>query len=194
MSNRHLLPNLTDQYQQRQLRAYIQGVEASLKNLPGSNPLISAEYQLQELANCTNELNNTLKLVGHVSPFLDVNFLTNEGKTNVPALDQHYLAVVGQQLIKDYYAYRETATNLSGRIKNLFAVFDQAKLNPTEENLAGVLAEATFIHGEYVGWVESFLRTIGAATRDIINHLNMHRNPVDAIPYPFPDHTEVAIA
>ena len=97
MSNRHLLPNLTDQHQQRQLRAYIQGVEASLKNLPGSNPLISAEYQLQELANCTNELNNTLKLVGHVSPFLDVNFLTNEGKTNVPALDQHYLAVVGQQ-------------------------------------------------------------------------------------------------
>ena len=60
--------------------------------------------------------------------------------------------------------------------------------------MAGVLAEATFIHGEYVEWVESFLRTIGAATRDIINHLNMHRNPVDAIPYPFPEHTEVAIA
>jgi hypothetical protein len=194
MSNRHLLPNLTDQHQQRQLRAYIQGVEASLKNLPGSNPLLAAEYQLQELANCTNELNNTLKLVGHVSPFLDVNFLTTEGKTNVAALDQHYLAVIGQQLIKDYYSYRDTASKLSARIKNLFILFDQVKLSPTDENLAGVLAEATFIHGEYVEWVESFLRTIGAATRDIINHLNLYRNPIDTIPYPFPDHTEVVIA
>ncbi len=194
MSNRHLLPNLSDQQQQRQLRLYIQSVEASMKNLPGSNPLINAELQLQELANCTVELNNTLRMVGLVNPFLDINFLTQEGKTNVAALDQHYLATIGRQLIADYHAYRTTASNLSGRIKNLFSVFETAKLNPTEENLANVLAEATFIHGEYVEWAESFLRTIGASTRDIINHLNMYRSPTDQIAHPFPEYSEVAIA
>lgn len=194
MSNHHLLPNLSDQHQQRQLRLYIQSVEASMKNLPGANPLVNAELQLQELANCTVELNNTLRMVGLVSPFLDINFLTQEGKTNVAALDQHYLATIGQQLIADYHAYRTAASNLGGRIKNLFSVFETAKLNPTEENLANVLAEATFIHGEYVEWVESFLRTIGASTRDIINHLNMYRSPTDQIAHPFPEHSEVAIA
>lgn len=194
MSNRHLLPNLSDQQQQRQLRLYIQSVEASMKNLPGSNPLLSAELQLQELANCTNELNNTLRMVGLVSPFLDINFLTQEGKTNVAALDQHYMATIGKQLIADYHTYHATATRLSARIKNIFSIFETAKLNPTEENLANVLAEATFVHGEYVEWVESFLRTIGASTRDIINHLNMYRLPIDQIAHPFPEHSEVAIA
>lgn len=194
MSNRHLLPNLTNQHQQRQLQTYIQNAEASLKALPGSNPLISAEIQLQELADCTVELNKSLVIVGHTQPMFDINYLTNEGVTNVAALDQHYMATIGTQLVADYHLYRERALHLSGRIKMLFDKFAILKQNLTEDALADVLAEATFIHGEYVEWVESYLRIVGAAVRDIINHLNQFRLPTAQIQHPFPETTEVVIA
>ena len=194
MSNRHLLPNLTNQHQQRQLQTYIQNAEASLKALPGSNPLISAEIQLQELADCTVELNKSLVIVGHTQPMFDINYLTNEGVTNVAALDQHYMATIGTQLLADYHLYRERALHLSGRIKMLFDKFAILKQNLTEDALADVLAEATFIHGEYVEWVESYLRIVGAAVRDIINHLNQFRLPTAQIQHPFPETTEVVIA
>lgn len=194
MSNRHLLPNLTNQHQQRQLQTYIQNAEASLKALPGSNPLISAEIQLQELADCTVELNKSLVIVGHTQPMFDINYLSNEGVTNIAALDQHYMATIGTQLIADYNLYRERAMMLSGRIKMLFDKFAILKQNLTEDALADVMAEATFIHGEYVEWVESFLRIVGAGVRDIINHLNQHRLPTAQIQHPFPETNEVAIA
>lgn len=194
MSNRHLLPNLTNQHQQRQLQTYIQNAEASLKALPGSNPLISAEIQLQELADCTVELNKSLVIVGHMQPMFDINYLTNEGVTNVAALDQHYMATIGTQLVADYHLYRERALMLSGRIKMLFDKFAILKQNLTEDALADVMAEATFIHGEYVEWVESYLRIVGAAVRDIINHLNQFRLPTAQIQHPFPETAEVVIA
>lgn len=85
--------NLTNQHQQRQMQLYIQSTEASLKQLPGSDPLIAAEIQLQELAECANQLNQSLVLVGHVSPMFDINYLTKEGVTNISGLDQQYMSV-----------------------------------------------------------------------------------------------------
>ena len=165
MSNRHLLPNLTNQHQQRQMQLYIQSTEASLKQLPGSDPLIAAEIQLQELAECANQLNQSLVLVGHVSPMFDINYLTKEGVTNISGLDQQYMSVIGRQLINDYHVYRGTAQLLSTRINNLFEKFNVLKQNNSEDMIAEILTDATFIHEEYVQWVESFLRVIGAATR-----------------------------
>ena len=194
MSNRHLLPNLTNQHQQRQMQLYIQSTEASLKQLPGSDPLIAAEIQLQELAECANQLNQSLVLVGHVSPMFDINYLTKEGVTNISGLDQQYMSVIGRQLINDYHVYRGTAQLLSTRINNLFEKFNVLKQNNSEDMIAEILTDATFIHEEYVQWVESFLRVIGAATRDVINHLNIFRLPTHQIQHPFPETTEVVIA
>lgn len=192
-TNPHLQALANDQTA-RQMQKQIQHAEASFRSphLPCSNPFIVAEAQLNELIECINSINGTLGILANLIPFFDLKFLTQEGKTNIGGLDIHYMATIGNQIVNDHTTYLTQARQLSTRVNQLKEKFSLAKASPTEDNLAEVIAEAVFIHGSYVTWVTDYMNVVASGARDVINHLNIYRNPVDAIQNPFPENFEVA--
>lgn len=185
MSNKAYLPLLVDARQQRELQVFMNNAQASIKGLPGSDPMIAIHIQLTELSDITNQLNSSLAVFGQLAPMLDLKFLTQEGATNVAGLDQHYLLTLGQQALADYQKFHARAVELGNGIKTVFANFELFRNQPTEEHQEILLGDSIRLHEGYVTWTQEYISILGSVTTDILNHLNLHRSPERQINNPF---------
>ena len=147
------------------------------KNLPTKSAveyINEARSQVNELLSITQQMRGSLCTVGDFAPFFDINFLTNEGATDISKIDQQYMLTIGQQLLVDYRKFDQESRAINNRISDLKTRLDL--LVGREENALDEINEivtlATVIQTDYVSWGEQFQRIMVSAMTDIANHLN----------------------
>ena len=147
------------------------------KNLPTKSAvehINEARSQVNELLSITQQMRGSLCTVGDFAPFFDINFLTNEGATDISKIDQQYMLTIGQQLLVDYRKFDQESRMINNRIGDLKKRLDL--LVGREENALDEINEivtlATMIQTDYVSWGEQFQRIMVSAMTDIANHLN----------------------
>ena len=153
------------------------------KNLPTKT---TAEYineargQVNELLSITQQMRGSLCTVGEFAPFFDINFLTQEGATDISKINQQYMLTIGQQLLADYRKFDQESKAINNRIGGLKTRLDL--LAGREENelddINEIVTLATVVQSDYVAWGEQFQRIMVSAMTDIANHLNPLR-PVE---------------
>lgn len=168
---------------ERQFKEQMERAHEQDKNLPTKSAveyINEARSQVNELLSITQQMRGSLCTVGEFAPFFDINFLTNEGATDISKIDQQYMLTIGQQLLVDYRKFDQESRTINNRIGDLKTRLDL--LAGREENALDEINEivtlATMIQSDYVSWGEQFQRIMVSAMTDIANHLNPLR-PVE---------------
>ncbi len=143
--------------------------------------LNEARVQVNDLLKISSDMRNSLATVGDFAPFFDINYLKQEGVTDIAKIDQEYMLTIGRQLLADYRKFDADSKTLNARIGDIKTQLDSIVISndgSANEVITDIVTSATLVQSDYVTWGEQFQSLIMSSMADIVNHLNPLR-PAD---------------